>query len=70
MVYDAVRPHRAAGSPAASYKGASELNLSVGDTVKVSRTFDDGWGLGTKESTGETGYFPLSCLVTDGKVAF
>ncbi|KAI9364861.1 hypothetical protein DFJ73DRAFT_808368 [Zopfochytrium polystomum] len=72
MKYDAVRPHTP--DPRNPYKGvkaggASELTLSSGDVIKVACAFNDGWALGLNEATGESGYFPLECLISDSKAS-
>ncbi|TPX63273.1 hypothetical protein SpCBS45565_g06738 [Spizellomyces sp. 'palustris'] len=39
-----------------------ELSLMIGDVVTVEEEYDDGWGVGRNESTGEVGAFPVTCL--------
>ncbi|KAJ3170896.1 hypothetical protein HDU87_008662 [Geranomyces variabilis] len=41
---------------------SDELTLVVGDIISIDEEYDDGWGLGRNESTGEIGAFPTSCL--------
>ncbi|KAJ3022717.1 UNVERIFIED_CONTAM: hypothetical protein HDU68_008960 [Siphonaria sp. JEL0065] len=40
-----------------------ELTLILGDSIKLVRRFDDGWGLGVSLTTGKKGAFPLACTV-------
>jgi hypothetical protein len=40
---------------------ADELNLSIGDMVVISESFDDGWAFGKNLSTGLEGNLPLVC---------
>ncbi|KAJ3180202.1 hypothetical protein HDU85_004205 [Gaertneriomyces sp. JEL0708] len=42
-----------------------EIHVKKDDVVAIQRHFDDGWAIGTNVSTGETGAFPLGCLVMD-----
>ncbi|KAJ1561392.1 hypothetical protein HK405_004050 [Cladochytrium tenue] len=70
MRYDVVRGYdpTAAESarPATRPPGdEKEVVLRRGDQVKVVSVADDGWGLGTNETTGETGYFPIAALIGD-----
>lgn len=39
-----------------------EVYLEVGDMVLVEEVFDDGWAVGTNESTDKYGAFPMNCL--------
>ncbi|KAI8622358.1 hypothetical protein BC830DRAFT_1089611 [Chytriomyces sp. MP71] len=41
-----------------------EIVLSVGDSVIVNQSYDDGWGYGTNISTDKEGNFPLDCLAS------
>ncbi|KAJ3169964.1 hypothetical protein HDU88_000606 [Geranomyces variabilis] len=41
---------------------SDELTLVVGDIISIDEEYDDGWGLGRNESTGQIGAFPTSCL--------
>lgn len=43
-----------------------ELAISVGDSVKVLATYDDGWALCQKVASGDQGVVPLECLDTPG----
>ncbi|KAJ3084436.1 hypothetical protein HDU99_000867 [Rhizoclosmatium hyalinum] len=42
-----------------SSRAPDELDLSVGDAVKVTQTFDDGWAVGLVAKSGRRGVFPL-----------
>jgi SH3 domain len=46
-----------------------ELELELGDSIWLCKTFDDGWGLGYNPKTKQQGAFPMVCCVdkTDGK---
>lgn len=39
-----------------------ELELKIGEIVKVLEQFEDGWAFGLNITTDETGVFPLVCL--------
>ncbi|KAJ3242703.1 hypothetical protein HDU78_001250 [Chytriomyces hyalinus] len=39
-----------------------EMELRVGDTIELKHEYDDGWGFGRNEVTGQEGLFPLDCL--------
>ncbi|KAJ3081863.1 Sorbin and SH3 domain-containing protein 2 [Rhizoclosmatium hyalinum] len=41
---------------------SDEIFLRVGDKIKITKAYDDGWAYGTNFSSGETGNFPLDCL--------
>ncbi|KAJ3242704.1 Sorbin and SH3 domain-containing protein 1, partial [Chytriomyces hyalinus] len=41
---------------------ADEVELRVGDKVKLKQEFDDGWGIGLNLSTNMEGLVPLDCL--------
>ncbi|KAJ3353204.1 hypothetical protein GGF32_003182 [Allomyces javanicus] len=53
-----------------TYRAANhdELDLAVGDTVRVLKTFNDGWAHAVHSRTGQTGMVPLNMLRAMGAV--
>ncbi|KAJ3152220.1 hypothetical protein HDU89_001439 [Geranomyces variabilis] len=39
-----------------------EVQLKVGDRIRMDLLFNDGWAKGTNESTGQQGLLPVACL--------
>ncbi|KAJ3226873.1 hypothetical protein HDU81_007071 [Chytriomyces hyalinus] len=44
---------------------ADEVRLAVGDIVRVSVSYVDGWAKGKNETSGDEGFLPLHCLVSE-----
>ncbi|TPX77763.1 hypothetical protein CcCBS67573_g01002 [Chytriomyces confervae] len=44
---------------------ADEVRLAVGDVVRVSVSYVDGWAKGKNETSGDEGFLPLHCLVSE-----
>jgi len=40
-----------------------EVKLNIGDEVKITEIFEDGWCEGTNNSTNQSGVFPRTCVV-------
>ncbi|KAJ3173816.1 hypothetical protein HK101_011027 [Irineochytrium annulatum] len=47
-----------------SYEGRlpDELDIEVGDVVRIAEVYDDGYAKGTNERTWLYGVFPLACI--------
>ncbi|KAJ3119572.1 Sorbin and SH3 domain-containing protein 2 [Physocladia obscura] len=45
-------------------ENGDEIELRVGDKVKVTKQYDDGWCTGLNTTTNQTGLLPLDCLST------
>lgn len=48
-------------------KKGDEISLQVDQVVAIKEAFSDKWARGTNVTTGEQGFFPLTCLVSDEK---
>ncbi|KAJ3086234.1 hypothetical protein HK102_013383 [Quaeritorhiza haematococci] len=59
MIYSVVTSYQA--------QRGDEIDLHADDVVAVQHHFADSWAVGTNVTTGQTGAFPLGCLVTDEK---
>ncbi|KAI8804647.1 hypothetical protein BJ742DRAFT_823692, partial [Cladochytrium replicatum] len=44
---------------------ADELMLNVEDLLKVDDSFDDGWAYGKNFATGQEGFFPMACCISE-----
>ncbi|KAJ3233541.1 hypothetical protein HDU81_002226 [Chytriomyces hyalinus] len=42
-----------------------EVRLVVGDTVRVTVSYVDGWAKGKNETSGDEGFLPLHCLISE-----
>ncbi|KAI9332861.1 hypothetical protein BDR26DRAFT_625730 [Obelidium mucronatum] len=47
---------------------SDEIELRVGDKVKLEKEYDDGWAFGKNLVTGQTGLFPADCLPGHGEI--
>lgn len=52
-----------------SYKArkGDEISLEVDQVVAIKEAYSDKWARGTNVTTGNQGFFPLTCLVSDEK---
>jgi hypothetical protein len=41
---------------------SDELDLEIGDRIKIFQRFDDGWALGMNIANGQEGAFPFACV--------
>jgi hypothetical protein len=44
---------------------SDELNIKMGEKIRVLTVYDDGWALCEKLTSGEQGMAPMECLVAD-----
>ncbi|KAJ3089323.1 hypothetical protein HK102_006648 [Quaeritorhiza haematococci] len=64
MIYSVIRPFNPSATPSTS-TSTDEIKLQRDEVVNIREVFSDGWAVGTNVSTGESGIFPLGCLVSD-----